>query len=1155
MLPSSYDFNTEIQSLTNLVISQFVARTTIEGRSTGKDFRDATMTASIRNKVLWLTITTLDGVFNITIPMPYMKNGVTYIRSNEVERAVCNHFDVQADRIVTYLNAIQNILIGDFNGIVSNPKNKKVVFVQRLAYSVLNNNTSIIAYTLQKTINELVNKMPLHETDMNSWMMNNRLILIDPKFDVLDNPNDRLNYQIEKNERYFDRGWTSIGLSDGTLADKNYILMQDLRNFTVFGLGHHNPQRNLYSTLGMKGDELPRLRTTSSQELLSKGITRKGWNWFTAFVDIPDNFEDQIVIDSRHADKFISRERRLQCFGTILVKPGQRIEFGTPISMGPDGEKERCIIKADEIVVKRIVKGQTSVGGHLKEVHNVILEFKRYLKDGTKITNTHGNKGVIRLMDLGYAIDPNTGENRRLDVIVSAKSVKKRKNHGQIVELLMNNILESRPQQTVLEYKSESSWCPRRRCHGHTGSYSTVIKEISPVVFADDYAVNEATMNAIKAELATYGWNSECVLDCDTYAGKISAVCGTVFWGVSKDVEDQLWDKGATTRTNGKDLRTAGLKLSTVEFKALETRFGKDNAIMREALSYTQGTEQMEETFKALRSKMYQFPKGVPVIAAHEINEVNQVSGTIFSKEELNNTVADEYYHQKGFIIKLPVMYQTAVGHNPNNTYEGPIMHSPETMDWQTFKSMYLTDQIYVPAGSCRRSWRHGSGLYGMSEISVLVNNIVTFAKRMIEEPEESRHISMMYTAIKVYYSRMANTLSTKKGDLSNLAMSVRYPYSAKAVATLSTELPPNTIQIHRNMAEILEVKNKDIVITERFPCLGFMGVRPQQVLITDDPLCKYTIRVSGNSLVSQNLDFDGDVLYVASFHTTKAKAILRKEWETPNEDCWVHINQLNTRKGAPAINCLTLSEYEIDPFPALTREAQAAVVGKLTGVKAQTGPVIALAYNVMRIMENAGVEITRKTEAGIEMFIEKAGQSVFEQKHGGQSLHEIVIDGICTGNASVLIEEGFDPEISHFICNVIRTKAANMGIRDLVSFHENVGKISSNLINRIVRRENKIYFASRSNLEACSLLECLTAEIVDLPSKIFSLTMSGKYNGCRTVLDEASDNRLLNLLKDDNFKEITATLFKCVDSIVGIKPSIKPNHTKKRRSNVWLSI
>ncbi len=1152
MSPSSYNFDMEIETLRNLVISQFVARTQTEGKATGKDFKEAVMTTALHNKSLWFTITFGDQVHNITVPVPYTNNGITCIKSNEVERAVCNHFNVPTDRLIPYLAAVQNIFIGDPSGIVSIPGNKKTMFVQRLAYSILNDNMAIIVYSLQKAINELVNKMPLHETNMNSWMMNNRLILIDPAFEELENPADRLEYQVNKNLKYYDRGWTSVGLSDGTLADKNYILTEELRNYTVFGLGHHNPHRNLYSTLGMKGDELPILRSQSAQDLIDKGITRKGWNWFTAFVDLPDTFEDQVIINSCHANKAIISERRLQCFGEMLVKEGQRLEFGTPISQGTDGEKECCNIKADEVWVKYIVKSKISVGGNLKEVFNVIIGFKRFLKDGTKVTNTHGNKGVIRLMNLGWAIDPDTGKLRRIDAIVSAKSIEKRKNHGQLIELLMNNLNERKPQDKTVKLTTSTIINKSSRGFGCFGTLAGVESTPKPVVYPDNAAAGSEQIDKIKDALKEYGFDDTCTWECDTYAGKVKAVCGTVFWGVIKDVEDQLWDKGATIRTNGKDLRTAGLKLSTVEFKALETRFGNDNAIIREVLSYAQGTEHIEERFNILRSKMYKFPKGKLTKNVCDIKEVDQTGGTIFTKEALTGTIADEFYMANGFILQLPVQYQTALGHKSDENYEGPLVYRPETMNWERYKNMYITDKLYVPAGSLRRSWRHGSGLYGMSEIAVLLNNIITFSKRLIAEPEETRHFYMLHKAIGIYFARIANTLSTKKGDISNLAMSVRYPYSAKAVATLSTTLPPHTIQIHEDMAEILNVSNGDIVITERFPCLGFMGVRPQQVFVTKDPLCRYTIRVSGNSLVSQNLDFDGDVLYVASFHTPEAKEILRQEWTTPNEDCWVHINQLNNRKGAPHTLCLDLDDYGITPFPAMTKESQAMIVEKLTGVKAQTGPVISLAYNLMRIMENAGVEVTRKTEAGIEMFIEKAGQSVFEQKHGGQSLHDIVIDAICTGALSTLIEVGFDPEISRFICQVITNKAAGMGIYDLIGFHEKVGKTGSNIINRIVRKENKIYFTSRSNLEACELLENLTAPVVDLPSRIFSLTMSGKYNSGRTVLDEAKDNRLLNLIKDDGFREVTAALFKCIDRAVGIKPNKIIKYTRKRRISIW---
>ncbi len=140
MSPSSYNFDMEIETLRNLVISQFVARTQTEGKATGKDFKEAVMTTALHNKSLWFTITFGDQVHNITVPVPYTNNGITCIKSNEVERAVCNHFNVPTDRLIPYLAAVQNIFIGDPSGIVSIPGNKKTMFVQRLAYSILNDN-------------------------------------------------------------------------------------------------------------------------------------------------------------------------------------------------------------------------------------------------------------------------------------------------------------------------------------------------------------------------------------------------------------------------------------------------------------------------------------------------------------------------------------------------------------------------------------------------------------------------------------------------------------------------------------------------------------------------------------------------------------------------------------------------------------------------------------------------------------------------------------------------------------------------------------------------------------------------------------------------------------------------------------------------------
>lgn len=1138
-------------TLINLIKSQFEARTIIQAKRSGADFKDVVLTHEVKDKTLYFTLTTRDETHTISVPLPYHKSGVTLIKCNEVERAICDYFNAPIDRIISYLDVIHNIFIGDYSGIITTVPVKKTIFIQQLAYAVLNNNLSVIVYNLQKAINEVVNKMPLHETVMNSWMMNNRLMIIDPAFDSIIDPTERLAYQVNKNKRYFNRGWTSIGLSDGSLADKNYILTKDIRKCTPFGLNHHNPQRNLYSTLGMKGDEFQRIRTKTTQKLMKQGITRKGWNWFTAYVDLPDTFEDQIVIDKSHAGKFVLSERRFQCFGEVMVKEGQKLKVGTPLVRCDDGEIETYKVKADEAWVDRIVKDTTTVGGQKKHVYNVVVKFKRKLKDGTKITNTHGNKGIVRLFDLGYAIDPVTAQKRKLDTIVSAKTVPKRKNHGQILEALYNEWYDRTAANTVPEVKTHSKWVSGTFDSGFAVTSKATAPVKIPIVLADELVVN---VEGLKSALIDLGFNKDLTWECDTYAGKVSAVCGTVFWGVSKDVEDQLWDFDDTIRTNGRDLRTAGLKFSTVEFKALETIFGKDNAVLREVLSYTQGIENVEEELKMLRSKTGQIPEGLKVKSVFEMKEIDQSMGTMFPKEMLLDTLADEFFASKGMVLQLPIKYQTAVGINRDDNYEGGVVLFEGQYDKSKYKAIYLTDKLYIPAGVLRRSWRHSTGLYGMSEVAVLLNNIVALSNRYREEPENVHRITMLYRSIANYFAKVALMLGTKRGDISNYTMSVRYPFSAKAVASLSNSLPPNTIQIHKDMATILKVTNGDVVLTERFPCLGFMGVRPQKVLISNNPMCKYTIRVSGNSLVSQNLDFDGDVLYVASFHSKEAKEALNKEWTNPNEACWKYTDWLNNRKGVPSIHCFNIDDYKIIPFTAMTNEEHAQIVGKLTGVKAQTGPVIAMAYNLMRITENSGHDIPREIEAGIEMFIEKAGQSVFEQKHGGQSLHDIVIDAICSGDLEILIEEGFDPEISRFICEIIASKAAKLGVYDLKTYHDKQKLVGgSTIINRIIRVENKIYFASRSALEGINLLEHLDSNEVDLPSRIFKLTTSGKYNGCRTFLDDFRDDKLLKSIKDEVLKEACSTLFKHLDITLGARkiPTTK-NWPIEWRKSLW---
>jgi len=1086
----------KVELLCSSIRRQFYNRTVVEGRKRNIDF-GINLDIGQKGNEIWLTFTKGEESHVATIPIPFVQNGVAFISNNGVRRALCNYFLEEEQRELDFFSIMYYIICGEPRGIVSDNLVKKGPYIQQVVYGFESGNASTVIYNLQRAINDVVNRMPVHETDMNSWVMNQRLVIIDPVFDEIQDPKERLEYQIEKSKRYFPRGWTPIGLADGALADRNYTLKFDIRKLTPFGLRHHNPQRNLYSTLGMKGDELPRVRSISMQKLMDVGLTRKGWNLFTVFADIPDVFEDQIMVDESHADKFINYRRRYSCFGKLLVQEGDALKYRQVLSITDDEEKMLFDTVADKAWVEKIVETESNIGGAPVKTYHVLVGYRRHLKDGTKITNLHGNKGVIRLKKLGHAINPKTGEARKIDVLVSAKSIKKRKNFGQILEALANVVMDE--------------------------------DEIK--IVEDDLSISmEQVENALEAN----GYPKDGSWQCETYAGALEGVCGTVFWGVTKDVEDQLWDRNDTVRRNGRDLRTAGLKFSTVEFRALITRFGKNNPITSEILSYVQGTEDLHEQIAILKSKRGEVPDDKPVLDAVNLKALVQNNGTLFSKEEIKGTVVDEHFHPDGFLMKLPLPYQVATDKWHRAIAEGiPQDHANDP----DIKNVFGLDRIYIPAASLRKCWRHDTGKYGLSDLGVLINNIVKMAHRYIEKPEESINVRLLYMSIGQYFARVAMRMGTKRGEISTYGMAVRYPYSAKAVATLSNSLPKNTVEIHRDMARKLQVKTGDVVLAERFPCLGFMSIRPQQVKVTDDPLCRFTIRVSGNCLGSMSLDFDGDVLFLASFHSPEAKELLKKEWTNPNKSCYDVIKELNKKAGAPHTKSLVLQDYDLSVFEDLTNEEHAVLVKRATGVKSHTGPVIALAYNIMRILENSGIKDNQKTNVAIEVFLDKVGNSVFKQKHGVKSLHDIVIDAICMADVNTLVEHGFHRGTSTIICDIIKAKGREIGVRNVRSYHEWAkANGRSKLINRIVRQQNRIYFASRAALEGCALLNHLESPAVDWPSHMLKLVLSGKSTKIETELDKNMDSKYgLRSIKNDQIRKAGSRLWEYVKEMLSM--------------------
>lgn len=1053
------------------------------------------MTHKILDGALWVTFSRGQASKSLTIPLPVItEEGLELLKNGDVVRVMCDFWLEREQKRLNFHQIIESLLCEDVNVIIPSQTSGSPL-IHKIVKSFDRDQVAYMVRSTQRLINGIVNSMPLHETDMNSWVMNRRLIMIDPIFDTIVDPTDRLNYQVAKNKKYYETfGWTAIGLSDGVLADKNFILTTNIRDLAPFS-EYHNSQRNLYSTLGMKGDEYPRIRSKSMQKLMDKGITRKGWNLVTAILDTPLNFEDQILVDNSLRDLSHSVVRRFTIYGTrVRVKKGDSIKTGDVLGFADDRQPIRFNLKCDKAKIDNVRRGTCNLDGDAVDVTVITVKAVRLLRDGSKFSNRHGNKGIIKFADLGYEIDPITGERRKIEVMMSGDSVNRRKNFGQLVELLANKLNPGK----------------------------------EPIVVENDYFIEKLNL---EEALEAKGFPKDGTSMIDTYCGEHPAIVGEIFWGVVKDPEDQTWDEEKTDLTDNRELRTSGLKFSHVEMKALTTRFGAKNPLLKEILSYSQGVEVLQDEIKILRSARGQIPEGYPIVDASSIKYVDTSMGVFHDISEIKGTIVDDEYLPEGFVLRLPCYFQAIV---ENENTDHFVMGIPQEVQEAENKTEYVYNSIFIPNALLRRCWRHGSGKWGLNTIGLYINNIVAHCHKFIKTGDVNDEINVV-RAVSRYFINISRMMGSKTGELSTYGMAVRYPMSVRATAALAENLPKNTVEIHRDMANKLKVKTGDVIIAERFPCLGFVSIRPQYVRVTDDPQCKYVIRASGNSLCSMNLDFDGDTVFLASFSNPYSKEALRKEMKTPNKLCMEAIERINAKK-VPALKSMSLEDFNICRFPKPTNDEHAELVRKATGVKSHTGPVIALAYNLMRIVEKNVPYDKVGEHVNLELLLDFLGNTVFKQKHGIKSLQEEATDAICTANIDEMVRLGFDRQPSQLLCNLIRKEAAATGIRDLIGYHNFIKKNGgSKIINRIVRIKNKIYFATRAQLGPFKLLEYLQADPVDLPSFALShMLLSGKEKVAAKIDRlKAKRMKIRNILKNDKMYGVYTELSNYIDEIM----------------------
>jgi hypothetical protein len=280
------------------------------------------------------------------------------------------------------------------------------------------------------------------------------------------------------------------------------------------------------------------------------------------------------------------------------------------------------------------------------------------------------------------------------------------------------------------------------------------------------------------------------------------------------------------------------------------------------------------------------------------------------------------------------------------------------------------------------------------------------------------------------------------------------------------------------------------------------MSIRAQKIRVTDDPQAKYVIRVSGNSLASLTLDFDGDVIYLMSFHSPESKRALVNEFNNPHP-LRKEAYEAAASKHIPAFKSMGLDDYKIEIFTAMTADRNASIVNGLTGIKRGTGTIIALCYNIMRIVEREIGYDNLENMIGIELLLDKVANSVFSRKHAGRSLENECREAICCADVDKMVSLGMNEKASALLADIVVKKALELGVtsNNLRSAFDRIKSGSgSSIINRIIRKNHKHWFTSRSNLHPLDVLTNLDASPEDLTGWMFE--RSRKTNNNLTLGD-----------------------------------------------------
>ncbi|KKK59703.1 hypothetical protein LCGC14_3031740, partial [marine sediment metagenome] len=285
-----------------------------------------------------------------------------------------------------------------------------------------------------------------------------------------------------------------------------------------------------------------------------------------------------------------------------------------------------------------------------------------------------------------------------------------------------------------------------------------------PIVVKDNLVVEKSKL---KASLKAKGLPEDGTSMIDTYFGEAQAIVGEMFWGITKDPEDQLWEEDRTGLTNNRELRTSGLKFSHVEMKALTTRFGQGNPLLEEILSYSQGVSMLQDGINILRSAKGEIDAGIPVIDARDTKCVDITNGIFHDLVDIKGTIVDDEYIPEGFALRIPSYFQVIVDKEDAESY---TMGLPQEVIDPGGKIEYMYNTIFIPNALSRRCWRHPSGKWGLNTVGLYVNHIVTASHKFIETGDINDQNELM-RAVTRYFQNVSRMMGGKNGELSTYGM------------------------------------------------------------------------------------------------------------------------------------------------------------------------------------------------------------------------------------------------------------------------------------------------------------------------------------------------------------------------------------------------